>query len=159
MKNADALLFQCEYGRFQKRYWWLFGSVGVIGLIGIPVGIFFNEGWKFSIHPVEPWAVTMIVEIISAGVLLLFGYVVLLSWMRGHSPQRVALTANSLIVPKGALSRQEIVLPLTEIKTVVFNLGFVKQLQIKHGRRKILLVSTMFPSDTDFDRLVSSLGM
>ena len=39
----------------------------------------------------------------------------------------------------------------------IFNVGFVKQLQIKHGRKKILLTSALFPSDEEFDRFVSHL--
>lgn len=154
---SEPVLFQSSYGVFQKKYWWLFGVVAVIGVVGVPVGIFFNTGWKMGNRPMEPWSVTMIVEIVAVGCLSMTGYIALATWRRRTSPQRVAVTRSGLIVPKGAFSNAELVLPFGQIETTVFNAGIVKQLQIKQGGKKILLVSALFPSDADFDRLVSHL--
>lgn len=156
-KKTGSVVFQCEYGRFHPRYWWLLGLVGVIGIVGVPIGLFWNKGWVMGGRPLEPWAATLIIEVFAGGALLVFVYVALAQWRRGKSPQRVAVTRSSLIIPKGAFSSEELVLPFSEIETTVFNAGFVRQLQIKHGRRKRLLVSSMFPSDEDFDRLVDGL--
>jgi hypothetical protein len=156
-RQTTGVLFQSRYGTFQPRYWWLFGLVGVIGVVGVPLGIFANKGWEMGNRPLEPWAATMIIEIFAVGALLAVAYIGLATWRNSKSPQRVAVTHTSLIVPKGSLSSAELELPLTEIDTRVFNAGFVKQLQIKHGRRRILLTSALFPSDADFDRLVSHL--
>jgi hypothetical protein len=99
----------------------------------------------------------MIIEVFSVGALMIVAAVGISSMMRRKSPQRVAVTERTLIVPKGMFSSVELVLPFAEIDTAVFNAGFVKQLQIKHGRRKILLSSALFPSNAAFDRLVSHL--
>jgi hypothetical protein len=39
-RKTTGVLFQSSYGSFQPGYWWLFGVVGIIGLVGVPVGIF-----------------------------------------------------------------------------------------------------------------------
>jgi hypothetical protein len=153
-----GVIFESEYGRFQRPYWWLFGLVGLIGVVGVPVGIFFNKGWRLGVQPLEPWSATLIIEIFAVSALLTFAYVVLAHLYLRTSPQRVALTRSALIIPKGSFTREELSLPLVEIDTKVFNVGFVKQLQIKHGRRKILLVSAKFPSNEQFERLVSVLA-
>lgn len=150
--------FECAYGRFQARYLWLFAGVGVIGILAVPIGIFANKGWESGGHPLEPWAATLIIEIFAFTAIAIAAAVCLTSMARRKSPQRVAVTRSALIVPKGMFSRGELKLPLAEIETTVFNVGFVKQLQIKHGRKKILLTSAAFPSDADFDRLVSHLA-
>lgn len=156
-RKATGVLFQSSYGCFQAGYWWLFGIVGIIGLVGVPVGIFCNKGWEAGNHPLEPWAATMIIEILSVGALMIVAAVGISSMIRRKTPQRVAVTERTLIVPKGMFSPVELVLPFTEIDTTVFDAGFVKQLQVKYGRRKILLSSALFPSNAAFDRLVSHL--
>jgi hypothetical protein len=153
-KQTTGVVFQSRYGSFQTRYWWLFGVVALVGLVGVPLGIFGNKGWKMGNRPLEPWAATMIIEIVAVGALMTVAYIALATWRNSKSPHRVAVTRSSLIVPKGALSSAEWELPLTEIETKVFNAGFVKQLQIRHGRQRILLTSALFPTDSDFERLV-----
>ena len=155
--EASGPLFQCPYGRFQARYLWLFAVVGVIGIVAVPIGFFANKGWQAGGHPLEPWAATLIIEIFAFTAIAVAAAVCLTSIARRKTPQRVAVTRSTLIVPKGMFSRGELKLPLAEIETTVFNAGFVKQLQIKHGRKKLLLTSAAFPTDTDFDRLVSHL--
>jgi hypothetical protein len=155
--SPSAVRFQSPYGRFQRRYWWLAAPLGLIGLVGVPIGIFWNEGWEAGNHPLEPWAATLIIEIVAVGALLIVGYMGLSTWRQGRSPQRIAVTDTSLILPKGAFSSQERILPLAEIDTTLFNMGFVKQLQIKHGRRKFLITSALFPSDEAFERFVQHL--
>lgn len=76
---------------------------------------------------------------------------------RRKSPQRVAVTDSALICPKGMFSSVEFVLPRSEIDVTVFNAGFVKQLHVKHNGRRLLLSSALFPSDSDFERLVNHL--
>jgi hypothetical protein len=152
-----GIRFQTTYGHVQPRYWRLYGLTAVIGIVGVPVGIFWNEGWEAAGHPLEPWAATLIIEIFAVGALLTVAYVGLAAWRRRTSPQRVAVTDSALIVPKGAFSGTELVLPFTEINTTVYDVGFVKQLQIKHGRRKMLLTSAWFSSTAEFDRFISHL--
>lgn len=153
-----SALFQSAFGTFQPRYLWLFPLLGIIGVVGTPAGrLFWNEGWEIGNHPIEPWSATMMIEIFSVGALMIVASLGLAALVRRKSPQRVAVTDSALIVPKGMFSSVELVLPLAEIDTTVFNAGFVKQLQVKHNRRKILVSSALFPSDADFERLISNL--
>jgi hypothetical protein len=155
--KPSRVLFETAYGNLQPPYWWLFGFVGVIGLVGVPVGIFWNKGWQAANHPLEPWAATLIIEIFSVGALLTVVAVGAATLRCRKSPQRVAITDSALLVPKGMFSSAELVLPLAEIDIKIFDAGFVRQLQIMHGRKKRLLSSAFFPSNTAFDDLVSHL--
>jgi hypothetical protein len=155
--TAAPMLFQSTYGLFRPRFLWFLSLPTIVGLIGVPVGLFYNEGWVMNNHPLEPWSAMLIIEIFSVGALMTVAFVVICEVVRRKSPQRVAVTESSLIVPKGRLSSTDLTLPLSEIKVAVFDMGFVKQLQIKHKRRKILLSSALFPSTADFNRLVSHL--
>jgi len=155
--RTAGVVFQCSYGTFQARYLWFLPVVGIIGVVGVPVGIFWNKGWEMGNHPLEPWAATLIIEIFAVGALASVAALGLATLARRKSPQRVAVTNSSLIVPKGPFSRVEFVLPRSEIDVKVFHAGIVKQLQIKHKRRRILLSSALFPSNADFERLVSYL--
>lgn len=156
-KREPATIFESAYGSLRGNYRWLVPGCAVIGVVGIPVGIFWNEGWKMGNTPLEPWTVTVIVEVFAVGALMIAAAMSYSARLRRESPHRVAVTETDLIVPKGLLSSVELVLPLDEVDLKVFNPGFVKQLQIKHKRRKILLSSALFPSDEDFDRLISHL--
>jgi hypothetical protein len=154
---AGAVIFQSTYGRFRPRFLWLFPLPALVGLVGVPVGIFYNEGWEMNRHPVEPWAATLMIEICAVGMLLTVASVVISEVLRRKSPQRIVVTESSLIVPKGRMSNDELTLPFSEIKFSIYDMGFVKQLQIKHKRHRVLLSSALFPSNADFDRLVSHL--
>ncbi len=156
---GEPPIFQSEYGRFRRGFLWMLLLPATIGVIGVPVGIFFNEGWEMNGHPLEPWSATVIIEIFSVGALAAVVSAVVTTWMRRKSPQRVVLTKATIIVPKGIYSSAELELPLSEVKLAEFSMGFVKQLQIKHGRRKVLLSSALFPANQDFDRLIACLGM
>jgi hypothetical protein len=156
IRSADVK-YETVYGGFRGPFAWLGGVVFVIGIVGIPVGIFANEGCVLNNHPLEPWAATLIVEVFAVGALLTAVYMTALTWYSRKSPQRIAVTAETLVVPKGAFSKAELVLPFDEIRTSVFDVGFVKQLQIRHGRKKILLTSARFSSDDDFAQLVGHL--
>ena len=70
-----------------------------------------------------------------------------------NTPPQVVVTDRELIVPKGQFSKTELNFRLAEIEVSVFHLGIVSQLQIKHGRRKVLLTSAMSPSDEQFEQL------
>lgn len=151
------VLYQARYGAFQKKYWWLGGLVFVIGVVGVPVGLLANTGWEINRRPVEPWAATLMIEVFALGALLVSGYATAITWRSIKSPQRVAVTSRAIIVPQGALTNRELVLPFDEVRTSIFDVGFVKQLQIRHGRKKILLTSARFESEAEFDRLVQHL--
>ena len=156
--NTTApVLFESHYGSFQPRYVWLLPTVGILGVIGVPLGFFWNKGWEMGNHPLEPWAATLIIEIFAIGALLIAGSLGLASTIRRNSPQRVAVTDSTLIVPKGMFSSVELALPLSEIDMTVFNAGIVKQLRVKHNRRTVLLSSALFPSDAEFERLIGYL--
>ena len=135
--NTSAVLFQCAYGQFRKPYLWLFASVGVVGVVAVPIGLFWNKGWQAGGHPVAPWAATVIIEIFAVGAIAIAAATCLASLRRGQTPQRVAITRSALIVPRGWFSDAEVTLPFAEIETKVFDVGFVKQLQIMHGRKKL----------------------
>lgn len=152
-----SVLFETQYGVFQPAYLWLLPALAVLGLLGVPIGLFWNTGWRLGVQPLEPWQVTVIVEIFAVSALILAGVLTTATIIRRKSPQRVALTATTLIVPKGMFSQAERELPRSEIDVKVFDVGFVKQLQIMHKRRKILLSSAMFRSTADFDQLASLL--
>ena len=152
-----SILFQCEYGRFRTGYLILFFLAALIGLAAAPIGLFWNTGWKMGRAPLEPWTVTVIVEIFALVALAVGCITPLGHFYRRKAPQRVAITPTSLIVPRGMFSRGELELPFASIRTQVFHVGFVKQLQILHGRKKTLLTSAAFPTEADFDRLVSHL--
>lgn len=150
--------YQSTYGQIQPRYRWLCFAVGLIGVVGVPLGIFWNKDWaKGNRLLQEPWAAITIIEIVSIGALAIAGSAMLMSWRHSKRPLRVAIDAGNLVVPKSIFSSQELVLPLAEVDLQVFNAGFVKQLQIKHGRRKLLLTSALFPSDEEFDQFVGHL--
>lgn len=155
VRNA---LDACRYHPVPVKLWPDSTSLPVAGsdswLVALPVGIFWNKGWEVGNHPLEPWAATLIIELFAAVALLLAAYMRLTSWYQAKSPQRVAITDSHLILPHGPFSKRERALPLAEIRTSLFNVGFVRQLQVKHGRRKILLVSALFPTDEDFDEFV-----
>jgi hypothetical protein len=153
----SVVIFQCDYGSFQPRYLWFFPVPGIIGFVGVPVGVFWNEGWVVGGHPLEPWAATVIIEILAVGALLLGAGFGIATVVRRTSPHRIAVTASTLIVPKGIIRSGELQLPRAEIDMRVFHAGFVKQLQIRHNRRRVLLSSALFPSNADFDRLVGCL--
>lgn len=155
--QTDRVVFEASYGVFRGPFMWLIPALGVLGLMGVAVGIFGNEGWKIGNTPLEPWSARVIIEIFAVGALLLAGSLAAAMWRRRTSPQRVALTESSLIVPKGMFSDAELVLPRSEINVKIFNAGFVKQIQILHKRRKILLSSAMFPTNEDFDHLADEL--
>lgn len=153
----ETVLFESSYGQFQPRYLWMCAALGVVGAVGAAVGLFWNTGWEMGGRPLEPWSATLIIEIVSLGALAIAAYAWLLSWKRRTSPQRVTVTHSSLIIPKGGFSSEERALPLNEIDLKIFDVGFVKQLQIMHGRKKTLITSALFPSNAHFDRFVSHL--
>jgi len=132
----------------------MFPFLCIPGLGGIPVGIFWNEGWEMANRPVEPWAATVMIETFAFLCLLAGGCAWYASRLNRKSPQRVVVTETEMIVPKGMFSRVELTLPLADIKVSVFNLGFVTQLQIKHARKKVLLTSALSPSDEEFEQLL-----
>jgi len=151
--DSGSAVFEMSYGTLQRRYQWLIPFLFVVGLVGIPVGIFWNEGWEISNRPVEPWAATVMIEAFSL-VALIVG---ISAWyagrLRRNSPQRVVVTETALIVPKGYFSNVELTLPLAEVDVSVFKMGIVTQLQIKHGRRKVLLSNAMSQSNEHFAQL------
>lgn len=151
------VIFECTYGEFPPRLLWLIFLLGIIGVVGVPVGIVLNEGWRMNNRPVEPWAATLIIEILAGGALLLAVSLGIAAMMRRKSPQRIVLTDSALIVPKNLFSSTELELPLTEVQVAIFNAGYVKQLQLKHKRCKVLLASGLFPSKAEFDDLVDRL--
>lgn len=152
-KENNSAVFEMSYGSFQPRYRWMLPILCAVGLVGIPVGIFWNEGWQTGNRPIDPWAATVMIEAFALVALLAGSSAWFASRLRRSSPQRVVVTESELIVPKGLFSNAELTMPLAEIKTSVFNLRFVSQLQIKHGRRKVLLTSAMSPSDEHFEEL------
>lgn len=156
-KQPGVVLFEASYGGFRGPFVWLGYLVFLIGIVGIPVGIFANEGWVVNNHPLEPWAATLIIEVFAVGGLLAGIFMTALTLYSRKSPQRIAVTEEALIVPKRAFSQAELVLPFAEIRTSVFDVGFVKQLQIRHGRKKILLTSARFVSDAEFSKLIGHL--
>lgn len=158
MSEQSQVLFECCYGPFRPRYFWLFGTVGLIGIVGVPVGIFWNTGWEMANRPVEPWAATLMIEIFAIGALLVAGFAIAVNWYHRDTPQRIAVTGSDLILPKRAFTTAEIELPLDEIKLAVFGFGPVKQLQVKHRRKKVLLTSPRFAANEDFDRLVEIIS-
>ena len=135
----------------------MFPILLIAGLVGIVVGIFWNEGWEMATRPVEPWAAAVMIESFAFVCLLAAGCSWYASKVNGKSPQRVVVTETTLIVPKGMFSRVELTLPLEEIDVSVFNLRFVTQLQIKHGRKKVLVTSALSPTDEDFEQLLDHL--
>lgn len=149
--------FRSDYGSFQSRYRWLSPFLCVAGAVLVPVGLFANEGWKLGPQPLEPWAATLIVEVLAAGAPLAGGSLAFISRRRRSLPQRVILTDSTLVVPKGLFSNVELELPLEEIEFRIFDVGFVTQLQVKRGRQRVLLSSALFPDDADFDELVDLL--
>ena len=156
--TGGSVLFQSTYGRFRTRFLCFMPLLAILGLVGVPVGIFYNEGWEMNNRPMEPWAATMIIEICAVGILLTVASVVIGEVLRRKSPQHVVVTDSSLIVPKGRMSNAELTLPFSEIKKIsIYDMGFVKQIQIKHQGTRVLLTSAMFPSNADFDRLVIHL--
>ncbi len=156
--KAEAVEFQCSYGPFQKRYLkWFLPILFVTGPIVALIGIFNNRDWEIARTPLPPWLATTIFELLGLGALAMGVGIVISTRMHRKSPQRIAVTRTSLIVPKGRFSKQEQVLPRSELKLKVYDVGFVKQLKIMHGRRQILLASAKFPTDEEFDQLVSHL--
>jgi hypothetical protein len=151
------IVFQCPYGGFRSNYVWAFNIVGFIGLIAVPIGIFANTGWTAGGHPLEPWTATLIIEIFAAAAISVAVFAQLASWRHRQSPRRIAVTRSAILVPQGLFWTNELELPFAEIKVTVFDVGIVKQLQIMHGRKKILLTSARFVSDADFDALVNHL--
>ena len=84
--KTTSVRFQCSYGSFQPRYLWLLPLMGIIAVVGIPLGIFWNQGWQMANHPVEPWAATMIIEILAVGALVTGVSLGLVSTIRRKSP-------------------------------------------------------------------------
>jgi hypothetical protein len=154
---TSGVLYECEYGRFRPPFLWFFGIVGILGLIAVPVGLFANTGWEVGNRPMEPWAATLMIEIFALIALAIGAAALLSSLLRDKIPQRVAVTSGSLIVPQGMFSTAERELPFAAIKRTVFHVGFVRQLQIMHGRKKIILTSAAFPSEAHFDRMLDHL--
>ncbi len=145
--------FRCNYGSFQNRYLWFLPVLFLGALVGIPLGFFANTGWKLGNQPIEPWSATLIIEVIAVGALLTFLYLAAATIHRRRSPGQIVLTETELFVPKGTFSSAEVAFPLAELEAKVHNAGFVKQLQLKHGRRRMLLSSALFPTNAHFDQL------
>ncbi len=68
--DSDLAVFEMSYGSFQPRYQWMLPVLCAVGLIGIPVGIFWNEGWEMGNRPIEPWAAMVMIEAFALVVLL-----------------------------------------------------------------------------------------
>lgn len=100
--ESSPKVFEMSYGSFQPRYRWFIPILCAVGLIGIPVGIFWNEGWEMGNRPVEPWAATVMIEAFALVALLAGSSAWYASVLRRKSPQRVVVTENELIVPKRA---------------------------------------------------------
>jgi len=156
--DRDAAVFEMSYGTLQRRYQWLTPFLFVVALIGIPVGFFWNEGWEISHRPVEPWAATVIIE--SFSLTALCGGIALWYASQRHrkSPQRVVVTEHALTVPEGLFSKEVLTMPLAEIDVSVFTMLFITQLQIKHGRRRVLLTNGMSPSNELFEQLCEHIA-
>ena len=151
--DSDLALFEMSYGSFRPRYQWMLLILCGVGLIGIPVGIFRNEGWEMGNRPIEPWAAAGMSEAFALATMLAGTSAWYASKLHRKLPLRVVVTVHELIGPKGLLSKPAPSLPLAEIEVSVLHLGIVSQLQIKHGRRRVLLTSAMSPSNEHFEQL------
>ena len=80
-------VFQSPYGRLQPPYFWMCVGLGIVGLLLVPVGLLWNEGWKLGVRPMEPWAATVIIEILALGALSVAAYAVLVALKAGVAPR------------------------------------------------------------------------
>ncbi len=110
--HNEAVVFEMTYGSFQRRYRRMCPILLIVGLAGVAVGIFWNEGWEMANRPVEPWAAAVMIESFAFVCLLAAGCCWYASKVNGKSPQRVVVTESKLIVPKGLFSRVEFTIPL-----------------------------------------------
>jgi hypothetical protein len=155
--DESSILFQCSYGLVRRSAWWLLGASAIVGSILIPAGFFWNEGWTFSRTPIPPWAATLLFEAAGFGMLLLVAYMLAGYFLNGRRPQRVAVTATGVIVPKYKLATDELFLPWDQVRVRLWS-GPISHLDFKRGQfRTIRLVSVQFPTDEDFQTLLAHL--
>ncbi len=149
--NAGEVLFECEYGLVRPSMWCLFGVTFVIALALIPIGIFWNDGWQLNINaPLPPWLVMVICESLAIGLLLGIAYLLIGYFLNGRRPQRVAITAAGVILPKNKLSTEELFIPWARVKVKHWG-GPADHLYFKHGfLRTSQITSVQFPTDEDF---------
>lgn len=155
--REGSVLFQCNYGMVRPFLWWLLGANVIVALVLIPAGIFWNEGWSLARSPIPPWAATVLFEAVGFGLLFSVAYFVAGYLMHRQCPQRVAVTATGVILPKSKLSTKEHFLPWDQVRVKYWG-GPVSNLDFKRGHlRTIRLVSIQFPTDDDFDTFVEYL--
>ena len=99
----------------------------------------------------------MLFESVGIGQLLIIAYMVGGYFLNGMHPQRIAVTAAGVILPKNKLSTQELFIPWANVRVKHCG-GPVQHLYFKRGfLRFSQVVSLQFPTNDDFEAFFNYL--
>jgi hypothetical protein len=143
-----SVVLEYRFGQPQRKFWFLIAGGWVFGFLFIPLAIFGNEGWAIGRSELPPWSMMLTFGILGLIFLGMGAYYTGGYFFQRSNPQRVAITTNSVIVPKNLFSSDELVIPFSAIRKLkLVQAGPFLQINFRHSEGNKQLHSGLFPSD------------
>jgi hypothetical protein len=153
-----SVVLEYRFGQPQRKFWFLIAAGWVFGFFFIPMAIFGNEGWSMSRNELPPWSMMLVFGILGLIFLGMGAYFTGGYFFQRNNPQRVAITTNSVIVPKGHFSTEELVIPFSAIRKLkIVQAGPFLQINFRHSKGNKQLHSGLFPSDEAAEKFAEHL--
>lgn len=146
-QSSAAVIVEYRYGEPQRKFWILMAGSWFFGIGGIPMTLFGSEGWGIGRAPLPTWCMMMVFGLLTLIFLSLAIYYTGSYFFQRKHPQRVAVTATGMIVPKGRFSTAEHVIPFSEMRLKIAQAGPFLITNVKHSKGRTQLHSGLFPSD------------